>query len=66
MHCTLSNSIQRARKRTTGNGVIVWVLLFLVCVLPLAAQEAQPDTYAGFEGEKVAKVDISVKPMVDV
>lgn len=66
MQCIPSTSVLRDRTRKTGNGVVVWLLLFLACVLPVAAQEAQPDTYAGFEGEKVAKVDISAKPTMDV
>src|ERR1700681_2536538 len=66
MQCIPSTSVLRDRTRKTGNVVIVWLLLFLACVLPVAAQEAQPDTYAGFEGEKVAKVDISAKPTMDV
>lgn len=39
--------------------------MFLCCAVRIAAQDAQPDTYAGFEGQKVAKVEISIKPTMD-
>jgi outer membrane protein insertion porin family len=57
----------RCAGRPTGwSCAIVWILLFSSFVLPTAAQEAQPDTYAGFEGNNVAKVDVSAKPTFDV
>ena len=49
----------------------VSVLFFLITCLvaclciPARAQEAKPETYAGFEGKKVSKVEISVKPTMD-
>ena len=38
-------------------------LLFCVSAAP---QEAKPETYAGFEGKTVSKVEISVRPAMDV
>jgi len=46
--------------------VLVAFLLISFAALQAPAQEAQPDTYAGFEGENVAKVDVSAKPTMDV
>jgi outer membrane protein assembly factor BamA len=45
----------------------VW-LLSVICLFhwPARAQEAKPETYAGFEGKTVSKVDISVNPAMDV
>ncbi len=58
--------VRRAGREKRCNCPIVWILLFSSFVLQAAAQEAQPDTYAGFEGNNVAKVDISAKPTFDV
>jgi outer membrane protein insertion porin family len=58
--------VRRAGRQKRWNRPIVWVLLFSSFVLRAAAQEAQPDTYAGFEGNNVAKVDISAKPTFDM
>src|SRR5579872_7079235 len=60
-----SGPVRRAATQKR-RGTIVWFLLLSSFVLQAAAQEAQPDTYAGFEGDKVAKVDISAKPTFDV
>ena len=62
----VSIRIRCAGRHRRWNGAILWFLLFSSCVFPLAAQEAQPDTYAGFEGDHVAKVDVSAKPTIDV
>lgn len=54
--------------RIRKNWKCVLALLFLLffCSLQVTAQDAQPDTYAGFEGQHVSKVDISAKPTMDV
>lgn len=41
-------------------------LLFICFAVRALGQDAQPDTYAGFEGQHVSKVDISAKPTMDV
>ncbi len=47
--------------------ILLFILsLFLFPGAPLPAQEAQPQTYAGFEGQKVSRVDISLRPGFDV
>lgn len=53
-------------KRKNWNYRIAWLLLFSICAIQALAQDAQPDTYAGFEGQNVSKVDISAKPTMDV
>src|SRR5580765_7006153 len=57
---------RRAGRQKRWNRPVAWILLFSSFVLRAAAQEAQPDTYAGFEGNNVAGVDISAKPTFDV
>jgi outer membrane protein assembly factor BamA len=47
-------------------GRIVWLICLLFCAFRSVAQDAQPDTNAGFEGQHVSKVDISAKPTMDV
>jgi outer membrane protein assembly factor BamA len=47
-------------------GRVVWLICLLFCAFRSVAQDAQPDTYAGFEGQHVSKVDISAKPTMDV
>jgi outer membrane protein assembly factor BamA len=45
---------------------IAWLLVLQVVVcLSARAQEAKPQTYAGFEGKTVSKVEISVRPAMD-
>lgn len=39
--------------------------LFMLCGRPLPAQQNTPSTYEGFEGQKVATVDISIRPQMD-
>jgi len=58
--------VRRAGRQKRCNCPVAWLLLLSSFVLQAAAQEAQPDTYAGFEGNNVAKVDISAKPTFDV
>ena len=43
-----------------------WCLLFICFASRAIAQDAQPDTYAGFEGQHVSKIDISATPTIDV
>jgi hypothetical protein len=45
-------------------GAALLVLQAVVC-LSAIAQEAKPQTYAGFEGKTVSKVEISVRPAMD-
>src|SRR6266853_1182668 len=33
-------------------------------IFTLRAQEAKPDTYAGFNGQRISKVDIAIPPMM--
>jgi outer membrane protein insertion porin family len=51
-----------------GQGILgFWLLLFGFAVFACrlaAAQQAQPDSYAGFEGRKVEKVEISGPPTI--
>ena len=40
---------------------------FIICAAsPLHAQQAQPDSYAGFDGQPVSRVDIAAAPNVDI
>lgn len=39
--------------------------LLLLCSRPLRAQDTTPSTFEGFEGQKVATVDISIRPQMD-
>ena len=52
--------------RRIGAGTLL-LLCFLVLISagPLPAQQAQPTTLAGFEGQKVSRVDISARPQMD-
>jgi outer membrane protein insertion porin family len=43
-----------------------WSLLFIFFAIRGIAQDAQPDTYAGFEGQRVSIVDISATPTMNV
>ena len=61
-----SPAVRCAGRQKSRNCAVVALLLISFCVFRAAAQEAQPDTYAGFEGNCVAKVDISAKPTYDV
>ena len=58
--------VRCAGKRREWISFLVAFLLIGFTALQAAAQDAQPDTYAGFEGENVAKIDISAKPTMDV
>ncbi|MCU1340913.1 MAG: outer membrane protein [Candidatus Acidoferrum typicum] len=58
--------VRCAGRQIRRSCAIVGFLLFSLCVFRAAAQDAQPDTYAGFEGNNVAKVDVSAKPTFDV
>jgi outer membrane protein assembly factor BamA len=44
----------------------LWSALFLLCAFRAVAQDAQPDTYAGFAGQPVSTVDISATPAINV
>ncbi len=52
--------------RIRWNWKIAWLFLIFFCALRATAQDAQPDTYAGFEGQNVSKVEISAKSTMDV
>jgi len=45
---------------------IAWTAVFLLCAFRAVAQDAQPDTYAGFEGQRVSRVDIAATPTINV
>jgi hypothetical protein len=55
-----------ARRRAKRAGGSFCLILLLLCTSSLSAQDAQPSSYAGFEGRNVAKVEISVRPTLDV
>jgi outer membrane protein insertion porin family len=57
--------IAHRAKRTNWNYKIAWLFLIFFCAFRATAQDAQPDTYAGFEGQPVSKVDVSAKPTMD-
>src|ERR1700730_10683984 len=58
--------VRCAGRQKRRNCAVVALLLISFCVFRADAQEAQPDTYAGFEGNNVAKVDVSAKPTYNV
>jgi outer membrane protein insertion porin family len=67
MRCKLASpGIRRAGGRNLWSCLIIWFLLFCSSAFQISAQEAKPDTYAGFEGENVSKVDVSAQPTMDV
>ena len=63
---------RRARRLFRGNAsalacIFAGVFAFSSgAVRPLAAQQAQPNTYAGFDGQTVSAVDIAAGPTVNV
>jgi outer membrane protein insertion porin family len=55
--------------RTWNSTIAYWLVLSFFLLLPrfqLRAQQAQPDTDAGFEGKNVSRVDVSLLPGMDV
>ena len=51
-----------SKRRARGSGSGFCFLLVALSSSPLSAQEAQPNSYAGFEGKNVAQVEISTRP----
>lgn len=57
--------LRKMQRRLT---VIAWVCAGISCGLPLTlfAQQAQPPTYTGFNGQNVSSVDIAARPGIDL
>jgi outer membrane protein insertion porin family len=56
-----------ARKRTLGVAkFLIFSLLVGAGAIGVTAQESQPSTYEGFEGQTVSKVDIAASPVMNV
>jgi outer membrane protein insertion porin family len=55
----------RLTRQAVGPGSSCCFMLLVLSSSPLWAQEAQPNSYAGFEGSHVANVEISVRPTLD-
>jgi outer membrane protein insertion porin family len=55
----------RSDLRTLAKQWLFACSLLLIQGAPLLAQQAQPSTYAGFDGRKVSRVDISIRPQMD-
>jgi outer membrane protein insertion porin family len=48
-----------------NKGIWIFALLFFLTGRLLFAQNAQPTSYAGFDGQQVSSVDVAVRPGVD-
>jgi outer membrane protein insertion porin family len=55
----------RTRCLRTMRYLFSFSLLLLLRAAPLLAQQVQPSTYEGFNGRKVSRVDISIRPQTD-
>ncbi|HET6143834.1 MAG TPA: POTRA domain-containing protein [Candidatus Acidoferrales bacterium] len=60
------NAEAHTRRKRNWKCRILCSLMFICIALRAGAQDAQPDTYAGFEGQHVSQVDISATPTLDV
>src|SRR5436305_31772 len=62
-----SASGRQVSGRTAGTIPCVFLVLFSLGTFcyRVVAQQAEPDSYAGFEGKKVGRVEISAKPTAD-
>jgi outer membrane protein insertion porin family len=59
--------IRRRRARAAKLASVLACLIFLPATTqPLLAQQAQPDIYAGFNGQNVSGVEIAARPEVDI
>jgi hypothetical protein len=54
-----------SKRRARGSRSGFCFLLVALSSSPLSAQEAQPNSYAGFEGRNVAQVEISTRPTLN-
>ena len=62
----ISAGWQRTASYTGSKFFSAFVFLCLLFAPRLMAQDSQPDSYAGLEGQKVSKVDVSAKPDMDI
>ena len=65
-HLCLPNLVFGGRERKILAGGLFFALTFLLQQPACGRQQAQPESYAGFEGRTVAEVEVTAQPSIDV